>query len=159
MEILAKIKRKESTFCPIFTKDKKIKTFSCLCTFNRTVPRDRYIFEREKNLRNIFSVTTPSGYPPPFSLLMCPPCRILRKPWICPLECTVSYISQKLCVFQPSSPLYCIHPLSFVPFSRPCLMSYVPCLTVSLTSPTMSRLVSDIPVSQLCLYYTFRTVD
>jgi hypothetical protein len=33
------------------------------------------------------------------------------KPWICPLEYTVSYVSQKLCVFQPSSPLYSIHPL------------------------------------------------
>jgi hypothetical protein len=28
-----------------------------------------------------------------------------------PGMCTVSYVSQKLCVFQPSSPLHSIHPL------------------------------------------------
>ncbi len=49
-------------------------------------------------------------YPPSiFSLILSPIQN--RKLWICPLECTVSYISQKLCVFQPSSPLYSIHPL------------------------------------------------
>ncbi len=37
----------------------------------------------------------------------------LPKPWTYLLECTVSYVSQKLCVFQPSSPLYSIHPSLF----------------------------------------------
>ncbi len=40
------------------------------------------------------------------------------------------------------------------------LRSYEPNeVNVSPTSPIMSRLVSDIPLSLLCMYYAFKTID
>ncbi len=46
-------------------------------------------------------------------LLNLSPIQNLKEALKYPLECTVSYISQKLCVFQISSPLYSNYPLRF----------------------------------------------
>ncbi len=82
------------------------------------------IFERGPTIYKKFKNTICTGvctlmctekrfihFTPSIFSLICPPYRIYRRPCIYPLKGTVSYVSQKLCVFQPSSPLYSIHPL------------------------------------------------
>ncbi len=59
-------------------------------------------------LKNLLSLLPPSI----FSLNLSPIQNLFKgKPWRWLLECTVSYVTQKLCVFQSFSPLYSIHPL------------------------------------------------
>jgi hypothetical protein len=83
-----------------------------------------FIFEGDLQFSKFFKMTSCKGMctlkwtekrfipftPPPLAPLIYPPYRIERKPCLCHAECILWYIFQKLSLFQPSSPLYSIHP-------------------------------------------------